>query len=306
MSSSKRVAALPKVLVVDDQPLIIQALYAILGDDYEVFMATSAAEAMQACIENPPDLILLDVIMPGMSGLDLCRALKRDMHTRDIPVMFVTAQNSPEEETAGLDVGAVDFISKPLNAPVVRARVRTHVTLKRQGDWLRSQALLDGLTGIPNRRKFDATLDALWRECARKGTPLSLIMLDVDHFKSYNDRYGHGQGDVCLRAIAAAIHSTVGDSRELAARYGGEEFACVLPECSLEDAMQRAEQILRAVESLQLEHLESGLPQRIISVSAGVACLIPDDALPCTELVVRADTLLYAAKAGGRNVVRGP
>ncbi len=305
MHSGPSQAALPKILVVDDQPLIIQALFEILSDGYDVFMATSGEEALQACTENPPDLILLDVMMPGMSGHELCRALKRDMRTRDIPVMFVTAQNQPEEEAAGLDVGAVDFISKPLNAPVVRARVRTHVTLKRQGDWLRSQALLDGLTGIPNRRKFDQALDALWRDCQRKSTPLSLIMLDVDRFKAYNDHYGHDRGDACLRAVAAIIHGGFGAAHGLVARYGGEEFACVLPDCGMQSAMRVAESMLAAVESLELEHTEVGHSKRIVTLSAGVASLVPDGALPPNQLIVLADRQLYAAKAAGRGVVRG-
>jgi diguanylate cyclase (GGDEF)-like protein len=243
-------------------------------------------------------------MMPDMDGHEVCRRLKENAHTSDIPVIFVTAQDSPEEEAYGLDVGAVDFISKPLNAPVVRARVRTHLTLKRQGDLLRSMALIDGLTGIANRRYFDEALAVEWRDCLRNDYPLSLILMDVDHFKLYNDHYGHQEGDTCLYAIARTIKASLGRAHDLAARYGGEEFVCILPHCTLEGAMQVADKIRSAVEALQIPHAASSSAP-VVTISAGVGCVVPTDALRSVQLISHTDKQLYCAKETGRNRVAG-
>ena len=186
-----RPAKIPCILVVDDQPINIQALYRIFAPDHRVLMATSGAKALELCKEDPPDLVLLDVVMPEMDGHELCARLKAHEATRDIPVIFVTSHTDAEEETKGLELGAVDFIAKPVNPAVVRARVRTHLTLKAQSDLLRQMVFMDGLTGVANRRCFDERLDTEWRRAVRSGLPLALLMLDVDHFKRFNDRYGH-------------------------------------------------------------------------------------------------------------------
>ncbi|HXA48599.1 MAG TPA: response regulator, partial [Burkholderiaceae bacterium] len=164
----------PLLLVVDDQPSNIQTLYEIFKDECEVCMATSGADAITFCQTRQPDLILLDVVMPEMGGYAVCRHLKSDPATKDIPLIFVTAQNDPQEEAQGFDEGAVDFISKPFHANVVKARVRTHLTLKLQSDLLRSLSLTDGLTGVANRRQFDAILQSEWRRCLRTEHPLAL------------------------------------------------------------------------------------------------------------------------------------
>ena len=262
--------SLPKLLLVDDQPVNIQTLYQIFADDHEVFMATSGEQALALCRDKQPDLVLLDVIMPGMDGLETCQRLKEDDDTADIPVIFVTSQNSPEEETHGLEVGAVDFISKPVNPAVVRARVKTQLTLKAQTDALRMLASLDGLTGVPNRRIFDERLDAEWRACRRSGSPLSLLMVDVDHFKLYNDHYGHLDGDQCLKAVASALASSVERGRDMLARFGGEEFVCLLPDTDLEGAKHIAEKLRQAVEGLAIPHVESKTAATV-TVSLGVA-----------------------------------
>ncbi len=293
---------LPKVLVVDDQAINIQALFEIFNGDYEVFMATSGEQALAVLQEVLPDLILLDVLMPGMGGHELCRELKRTPRTAGVPVIFVTAQNDPEQEAQGLELGAVDFISKPLNAPVVRARVRTHLALKRQGDFLRSLAFVDGLTGIANRRHFDQNLDIEWRDCMRNQYPISLIMIDIDHFKRYNDHYGHPQGDACLRSVGALVSSNLGRAHDLAARYGGEEFVCVMPNCTLDGAIHVALRIRGAVEEMAIPHAASDTA-RHVTISLGVASVVPTEALHFSELVKCADGRLYEAKQGGRNRV---
>lgn len=293
-------AALPKLLLVDDQAVNIQSLYQIFSGDYEVFMATSGEQALAVCASKQPDLVLLDVVMPGMDGLETCRRLKADADTADIPVVFVTSQNSPEEETQGLEVGAVDFISKPVNPAVVKARVKTQLTLKAQTDALRMLAALDGLTGVPNRRVFDERLELEWRACRRSGAPLSLLMIDVDHFKLYNDHYGHLEGDSCLKAVAAALASCVERSRDLVARYGGEEFVCLLPDTDLDGARHLAEKIRASVSGLAIPHSESKTAA-IVTISLGLACVQDFTVVEPKALLKFADRQLYMAKQAGRN-----
>jgi diguanylate cyclase (GGDEF)-like protein len=290
----------PRILVVDDQPSNIQTLYQVLKGDYDVAMATDGSQAIELCQRRPPDLVLLDVVMPGIDGFEVCRRLKVDPATRDVPVIFVTARDSTEDETLGLEVGAVDFITKPVNPPVVRARVRTHVALKRQADLLRSMAFNDGLTGVANRRWFDERLQVEWLRCRRNKLPLSLILLDLDHFKAYNDRYGHQAGDDCLRAVAAAMKSRLGRPADLLARYGGEEFVCLLPETPTDGARAKAEDLGRAVLDLALPHADSATAP-VVTISRGVATASPAlDGSP-NDLLQRADAQLYAAKRAGRN-----
>ncbi|WP_426173647.1 diguanylate cyclase [Massilia sp. TWR1-2-2] len=294
----------PLLLVVDDQPSNIQTLYAIFKDRYEVCMAVNSADALAFCARRTPDLILLDVVMPGMGGYALCALLKSDPRNCDIPIIFVTGNADPLDEVQGFEVGGVDFIAKPFHATVVRARVHTQLTLKRQADLLRMMALVDGLTGVANRRQFDTVLGSEWRRCGRSKQPLSLIMIDVDHFKRYNDRYGHQQGDVCLRAVAGAIKAAMRRPHDLAARYGGEEFACLLPDTALEGALMKAAEIEAAVRALALEHADAALGG-IVTVSVGVAGIAAPRQLDETALVQAADAQLYRAKREGRARVCG-
>ncbi|CAA0092839.1 Response regulator PleD [Zhongshania aliphaticivorans] len=293
----------PTLLVVDDQPVNIQVLYQVFSASCDVFMATSGKQALEVCSQKNPDLILLDVVMPEMDGIEVCRRLKSEVETRDIPVIFVTSQDSPEEETLGLEVGAVDFITKPVNPAVVKARVKTHLMLKIQADALRELASVDGLTGIANRRRFDERLDAEWRACRRTEQPLSIIMMDVDHFKKYNDHYGHLEGDGCLKMVAHALTEDQWRGRDIVSRYGGEEFVCLMPETHLDDAIKKAEMIRQRVFDLALPHAASDTADRV-TISIGAACVVPNDS-DFKTLLLRADEQLYKAKEGGRNRVEG-
>jgi diguanylate cyclase (GGDEF)-like protein len=292
----------PRILAIDDTPTNLLALGAVLGDDFALQVATSGAAGLALAGQSAPDLILLDVMMPDMNGFETCRRLKADPLTRDIPVIFVTALDSPEDETFGLEAGAVDFISKPLNSAVVRARVRTHITLKHQADLLRSMSFVDGLTGVANRRQFDEALQREWRACLRTGTSLALAMIDIDHFKQFNDTYGHPAGDACLRAIAAILDGEMNRSHDLIARYGGEEFVCLLPDINLAGAQIKAEQLRQAVHSLSIPHAASSTAP-VVTISVGLALFIPTDKLTPEQLVAAADAELYKAKDAGRNRV---
>lgn len=296
--------SLPRLLVVDDQPVNIQTLFEIFHDDHEVFVATSGKQAIEAAQRIMPDLILLDVVMPDMGGLEVCRLLKESQDTRDLPIIFVTAQDSPEDETRGLEAGAVDFISKPVNPAVVRARVQTHLTLKSQADQLRSMVFIDGLTGVANRRRFDESLKSEWNRCSRFNLPLALFMADIDHFKKYNDLYGHQAGDLCLQKVAAILNEQVGRSYDLVARYGGEEFACILPGIDISVALDKAQKMIQAVSDCALQHAASETAP-IVTVSLGVAVVVPGTGRQPEELLAAADAQLYNAKNNGRNQVCG-
>lgn len=289
----------PRVLVVDDQPLNIRAIHEALRGECEVLMATGGVAALALCRRDQPDLVLLDVLMPDLDGHEVCRRLKADPLTADIPVIFITGQQGAEEEVEGLALGAVDFISKPINPVVLRARVRTHLLLKFQTDRLRSLVMLDGLTGVANRRRFDEALATAWRQAQRDATPCALLMLDVDFFKRFNDRYGHQAGDDCLRAVAAALQQALTRPLDLAARYGGEEFVCLLPATAADGMRKVGERLLQAVRALAIEHADSSAAD-VVTISVGGAVAYPAQGGDAAQLVEAADAALYRAKQGGR------
>ncbi len=290
----------PRLLLVDDQPLNIQALHQVFAADCRVFMATSGADALALAREQLPDLLLLDAQMPEMDGYEVCRRLKAEEALAHIPVIFVTAQQDAEAETRALEGGAVDFITKPYNPAVVRARVKTHLTLKLQSDLLRELAFVDGLTGLHNRRYFDERFEAEFQRARRNGTPLGVLLVDVDFFKRYNDHYGHLAGDDALRGVAVALRSALKRPGDLVCRYGGEEFVVLLPETELEGAQRVAAQLEAAVRALDTPHEESGLPQRRLSISQGGVVCVPGARHDCARLLAAADAQLYQAKAEGR------
>jgi len=294
----------PRLLVVDDQPINIQVMHQIFAAQYQVFMATNGNQALAFCRKTPPDLILLDVVMPGMDGFDVCQALKADPATQDIPVIFVTAHTDAHQETRGLEVGAVDFISKPVNPAVVRARVKTQLTLKFQSDLMRKLVFLDGLTGVFNRRYFDQQLAVEVARANRTGSPLALIMLDVDFFKRYNDHYGHQAGDDCLRMIAATLKENLRRPGDLVARYGGEEFACILPDTAFEQALELAGELEQEVRKKGIVHADSQAAA-VVTISLGVAGRTGHITTDAPSILALADAQLYRAKHAGRARVCG-
>lgn len=291
------------VLLVDDVPANLSLLSSILREDYRIQLATNGAKALELVATSAPDLILLDVMMPEMDGHEVCRRLKSNPDTRDIPVIFVTAQNQVEDEELGLTLGAMDYIHKPISPPIIKARVRNHIVLKLQTDALKRLTLIDGLTKVPNRRHFDDSLDNEMQRALRTQHPLSLLMIDVDYFKPFNDHYGHGVGDTCLIRIAQAMQSQVSRPMDLLARYGGEEFVVLLPGTGLEGARTVAESLRRTVAALQIPHALSAVATHV-TVSIGVASLAQSGPKSTSDLLRLADQALYRAKQAGRNQVR--
>jgi diguanylate cyclase (GGDEF)-like protein len=291
------------VLIVDDEPQNIRLLVDVLRDEHELLIAIGGREAIKRVdSQNPPDLILLDVVMPEMDGWAVCRALKANPITEGIPIIFVTARDDVVDEAKGLAAGAVDYITKPFSPEIVRARVDTHLALKSQADMLASLSAIDDLTGLPNRRRFNQRMKEEWRRATRTASPITVVMMDVDHFKQYNDNYGHGTGDDCLRRVAQALGKVVQRSADLVARYGGEEFAAILPATDEEHGVQIGERFRQAVYALRLVH-EYSTTSGYITISAGVATCVPGLHENAHNLLGIADQMLYKAKDAGRNCV---
>lgn len=290
-----------RILIIDDAALSSRVLAYMVRDIADVEVAVDGESGLMQAVQWLPDLILLDVEMPGMNGFEVCKQLKEREDTRDIPVIFVTSCDTTDDELMGLEAGAVDFISKPFNPPIALQRIRTHLTLKHQSDMLRELASRDGLTGAFNRRYFDQQLNEEVRRHLRAKQPLALLMVDIDFFKNYNDIYGHPQGDLCLKLVAKTLAGLARRPGEFVARYGGEEFAVVLPNTDADAAPAQAEQIRASIAALAVEH-RGGTALHIVTLSIGIAIL--GATIDNTDaLLAAADMALYRAKALGRNSV---
>lgn len=292
----------PKILIADDEQLFVQLMEATLKDEYDLHFAFNSDEALEKADREVPDLILLDVVMAPKSGFEVCQDLKSERRTRDIPILFITSSTTIKDEVRGLEMGAVDYIAKPINPPVVKARVRNHMDLKKYKDKLERIAAEDVLTGLATRRRFEDVLQSEWRRCRRQEAPLSIAMMDIDYFKPFNDNYGHGAGDDCLRKVGHALSSEVKRAADLVARYGGEEFVCVMPETDLDGASAFGHAMRKAISDLQIKHEYSDVTHHV-TMSIGVATVVPGEGIDPFDLVRRADEKLYDAKKAGRNRV---
>jgi diguanylate cyclase (GGDEF)-like protein len=288
------------ILIVDDIPDNIRLLGAILQPNYQLLIANNGKEAITLAQEKSPDLILLDVMMPEMNGYEVCQRLRDTPGTRDIPIIFVTAMDQIEDEVMGLEIGAIDYLTKPVHPLITRLRVKNQLELKRYRDHLLEMSRVDGLTGIANRRRLDEYLEQEWRRSTRGGSPLSLVMMDIDFFKRFNDHYGHQGGDECLQRVARCLQGCVVRSVDLIARYGGEEFACLLPETGHGGTELMGEKLRQAVTGLGIPHAKSSVVD-IVTLSLGAATLVPEPGMASSELIKIADENLYAAKNQGRN-----
>lgn len=291
----------PKILIVDDATENIDILYSLLKADYRVSAAKNGIKGFKMAIQNQPDVILLDIVMPEMDGYEVCRLLKETEETKNTPVIFVTARTQALDEAKAFSLGAVDYITKPFVPIVVKARIKTHIALKRKNDMLEELVSLDGLTNIFNRRKFDGQLIHEWRKAQRRNESLSVIFIDIDHFKRFNDNYGHARGDECLQQVAACLARRLKRPEDFIARYGGEEFVIILPRTGLEGVTHMGENLVHAVWALGVPHLFSDTSDVVtISAGAGTTTPVPHNGSPI-ELVKVADKMLYASKKNGRN-----
>ena len=288
------------LLLVDDDPNIVRLLHEALRGLGQCFFATDGAAGLCVARERQPDIVLLDGEMPGMDGFELCAALKANAQTADAAIIFVTAHNSIEHETRALDLGAADFVHKPISPPVVRARVRNHLALKATTDDLRRLSNTDPLTGLPNRRTFETALDSEWRRGWRTNRPLAMAIVDIDFFKNYNDFYGHPAGDACLQAVSGVLREAVRRAGELVARYGGEEFVVLLPETDIRGAAKFGELLSAKLRVLQIRHAKSSVCD-FVTASIGVASIVPGQDTCQRTLLDAADKALYRAKESGRN-----
>jgi diguanylate cyclase (GGDEF)-like protein len=298
----------PNILVVDDTRDNLRLLANILTEQgYQVRPVPQGSRAITAAQSKPPDLILLDIMMPGMDGYAVCEALKADERTRDIPVIFISALNETFDKVKAFSLGGVDYITKPFQSEEVLARVKTHITIRHLQQELedRNRELarlvnIDGLTQIANRRYFDTYLEHEWRRSVREQQPLSLIFLDIDYFKLYNDHYGHQAGDECLKQVAQIFDHVARRPADLAARYGGEEFVILLPNTDEHGAQHLAEEIQEHLQQLAIPHEPSSVSSSV-TCSMGIACTIPNQAISAETFVSTADEAVYQAKARGRN-----
>ena len=288
------------ILIVDDEHLNRTALIEILGGDYDIYLENSGLDAIEAAKEHLPDIILLDIIMPDMDGYETLSELKSSEETKDIPVVFITGLSDIDSEQKGLAMGAADYIIKPFSPAIVELRVKNQIKMLEQMRIIERFSLTDQLTGIPNRRSFDARFSTEWGRSLRDRTPISILMMDIDKFKLYNDTHGHVQGDVALQSFAKVLSDTLKRPGDFAARWGGEEFSALLPDTDIKGAIAIAEQIRKNIEDMLIP-CHNGKGQKItVSIGANTKA---KESCTAEEFILQADEALYTAKSMGRNRV---
>lgn len=306
-----------KILLVDDNPGALDVLMQILSNEgFHIMVATDGPKAIEQTLHDPPDLILLDVMMPGLNGFDTCRRLKEHKSTFHIPVLFMTAASGPVEIIKGFEAGAVDYITKPFELPELIARVRTHLELKRVRDELSEKAAqleklnaklerltaVDGLTEIPNRRSFDEFFEKEWKRAQRSREHLSLILVDIDFFREYNEHYGYQASDECLRMVAQTIANSSCRAGDFPARYSKDRFAVILVKTDLLGAVTVADNIHNRIQDLQIPTQSSPIAE-YVSISIGVASVLPTGQHTRDELMTATENALAGAKQKGKNRV---
>ena len=291
--------SMKRILIVDDEKMNIIELAHFLKPQYDIIIAIDGVSALEAAEKHLPDIILLDIIMPDMSGFDVLIKLKDSPATMNIPVIFITGLSGAGDEEKGLTLGAVDYIAKPFNRSIVKARIKTHLKLSDYVRMIEKMCMLDALTGLSNRRGFDERMNAEWGRAYREKKQLGIIMLDIDKFKVYNDTYGHPQGDLLLRAIADVLKDTANRSTDFVSRWGGEEFVLLLPDADTSGAASIAEQIRINIKNTVVPYIDG--TNTFATVSLGVCSIIPDMNDTVAGFIERVDRLLYTAKRTGRD-----
>lgn len=291
----------PTILVVDDMTTTLLLLHDLLKDTYEVKIAKSGTKALEI-LESPNDidLILLDIEMPDMNGYDVCKRIKNNETIKNIPIIFITGRTSQEDEEYGLNLGAIDYITKPFNKAIVKLRIKNYLDLKIKNDMLEKLSMYDGLTNIRNRRFFDETFEKTFSEIKRDKKSLAVLMIDIDFFKPYNDNYGHGQGDETLRKVSKALEKTIKRASDFVARYGGEEFVILLKDIKKDGVEAVANNLLNAVRELKITHEFSKI-ENYVTISIGASFYNSNSDVTKLELLLKADETLYNVKNSGRN-----
>ena len=290
-----------KILIVDDSAVQASQLKAILEDDFDITVVQTGQEGLRCASSGDFSLILLDVVMPGMDGFQLLKALQDEVITQRLPVILITSLADIDNEQRGLALGAVDYIAKPFHPLIVKARVHTHIKLYQYRRQVEYQSMTDQLTGVANRRRHDWLSAVKWQEAVRLQVPFSVCMFDIDRFKLYNDTFGHPAGDKVIAAVARTAASFLRRSTDFFARYGGEEFVAFLLGGGAQVNFEYMSQVRRAVESLQIPHSPEAAPW--ITVSIGGVTVVPRRGQSYETYLKVADTMLYDAKRLGRNQV---
>ena len=287
------------ILIVDDDRSNIATLNHILKPTYSTLVAINGQRAIDIARQTVPDLILLDIIMPDMTGFEVLALIKREDALRQIPVIIITSLDSTEDEETGFYLGAVDYITKPFRDTIVKARIKTHL---RMMDYIREIerfGMMDPLTGLANRRSLDARISVEWNRAVREKEPLSVLMIDIDNFKIYNDKYGHMQGDVLLQTVAGVFLKGIKRAGDFVARWGGEEFTILLPNTEMDAAKTIAEQIRLSVENTRVMCPTGEATS--VTISLGINTETPGTDCSMNEFMIKADNRLYTAKRSGKN-----
>ncbi|MCL2254288.1 MAG: diguanylate cyclase [Lachnospiraceae bacterium] len=290
-----------RILIVDDEKVNLDALNHILKNEYTVYVAKTGAMAIARAEQDKPDLILLDIVLPDMSGYDVLKELKENINTKAIPIIFITELNNVSDQERGFLLGAADFITKPFSNAIIKARVRTHLKSAKQMRTIEQLCTMDPLTEIANKSQFDEFLAAEWEKAVRDNKPISILNIDLDLFKQYNDTYGYLQGDVLLQSLVQVLVAHIRPEIDLAARIGGEEFAVILLDTDLTAATVMAEEICLAASIKEIPSMGYSATQ--MTVSIGVAVKTPNADDDIREFLEEADRKLKKAKSFGRNQV---
>lgn len=290
-----------RLLIVDDDPASLALLESALIAEYIVVTATSGAQTIELISDgNRPDLILLDILMPDMDGYQTLKRLKADPATQNIPIVFLTGKDEIEAEVKGFELGAIDYITKPFNIPVVLARVRSHLKFFRQAALLEKVAMIDPVTEVANRRNYDLVIDREWRRAMREETALTLVLFDIDYFSLYNTHYGHQAGDACFTLVARALSATFTRPGDFIARHEGGALAVILPSTDEKSAARVIGSVMKILEKLGIEHEFSEISD-LVTVSVGACSTMPSQDSSPSELFDSAAKALNKAKVEGRN-----
>ncbi|MDD3025839.1 MAG: diguanylate cyclase [Aliarcobacter skirrowii] len=292
------------ILIVDDMSTNLMMLSDILKDDYNIKISKTGEKAIELCKNLDIDLVLLDIEMPLMNGYEVCKNLKSYEKTKNIPIIFVSAKNSEEDEEYGLNLGAIDYISKPFSKVIIKARVKNQIKLKQKTELLEKLSNYDGLTNIKNRRYFDDRLNQVYKDSKIKNTNLALMMIDIDFFKPYNDNYGHGKGDEALKIVAKTLENSILNTldrpNDLVARYGGEEFVVLLSNIDLKELEEISNRVVKAIRDENIEHKFSKVAS-YLTISLGAVLYKSSNDLSISSIMKSADEALYEVKQKSRD-----